>query len=225
MESVFDSKQYRTLVKRIGYDKGDAANYENMLRFLTAYLEKAGESDDYEEILEELIHWNGQLMDRCVCHMPHDRPYADLCLFRQSVAELLGGDPRQGLKTLARLDKRYFATDGRAPRLHMTQDGTVWQPCSRLFPVYNLAKAFRAAQDGEGEDLLRQLSPYAFQVFGDGEHELHDKEYERMMNLWSDRIFYPVFDRIYRVLAVGSECFLYYDPARYVPLSRIRFRR
>ncbi len=225
MESVFATEQYRTLVRRIRYDDGDAANYENMLRFLTVYLDKPGSGEDYQEILEEYIHWNGQLMDRCFYHMPHDRPYADLCLARQSVVELLAGDPGQALDTLTRLDQTYFSSDGLAPRIHRTQDGTIYRPCSRLFLVYNLAKAFSYLADVQGEDRVRDLCPYAFETFGDGDHDFHDQEYDRMMKDWSDRVFYPVFDRIYRLPALGSQCFLYYDPDSYVSLSEITFRR
>ena len=225
MTSIIDSERYRTLVRRIRYDDGDAANYENMLRFLTLYLGQAGEREDYDEIVEEYLHWNGQLMDHCYNHMPHDRPYADLCLARQAVVELLGGDPWQGLDSLSLLDKVYFDSDGLAPKLHRTQDGTVYRPGSRLFLVYNFAKAFRFLADGEGEDRVRKLSPYAFKQFGDELHEAHDKELDQMMNLWSDRIFYPVFDRVYRTGRRGRECFLYYDPANWVSLSNITFGR
>ena len=225
MTSIYEEERYRTLVRRIRYDDGDAANYENMLRFLTLYLNQAGEREDYEEILEEYLHWNGQLMDRCYYHMPHDRPYADLCLARQALVELLGGSPRQGLSSLSRLDPAYFATDGLAPKVHRTQDGTVYRPVSRLFLVYNFAKAFRYLGDAKGEDLVRQLSPHAFKEYEDGAHEAHDRELDQMMNLWSDRIFYPVFDRIYHVPGRGRECFLYYDPASWVSLSKITFGR
>ena len=94
-EEAFRRQGYDKLVSRIHYDERDAVCYYNMLSFLWPYVIDKIHLEDREGILEEYIHWNGQLIDHCYYH-PHDLPYVNARRAWQSVCCLLAGKTEEG---------------------------------------------------------------------------------------------------------------------------------
>ncbi|MFR8999634.1 MAG: hypothetical protein ACLVIY_03520 [Anaerobutyricum soehngenii] len=73
-EKVFDREQYDTYIRRIHYDDRDAVMYEKMLHFLFPYIVEERGMEDRLGLMEEYIHWNEQLIEKCLYHLPHDVP-------------------------------------------------------------------------------------------------------------------------------------------------------
>lgn len=48
--------------------------YEKMLHFLFPYIVEERGIEDKEGLMEEYIHWNGQLIEKCLYHLPHEYP-------------------------------------------------------------------------------------------------------------------------------------------------------
>ena len=65
-EKIFDREQYDTYIRRIHYDDRDAVMYEKMLHFLFPYIVEERGIEDKEGLMEEYIHWNGQLIEKCL---------------------------------------------------------------------------------------------------------------------------------------------------------------
>ena len=68
-EKIFDREQYDTYIRRIHYDDRDAVMYEKMLHFLFPYIVEERGIEDKEGLMEEYIHWNGQLIEKCLYHL------------------------------------------------------------------------------------------------------------------------------------------------------------
>ena len=139
-EKIFDREQYDTYIRRIHYDDRDAVMYEKMLHFLFPYIVEERGIEDKEGLMEEYIHWNGQLIEKCLYHLPHDIPYINICRAYQSVVFLFAGNIKEGVEQLRRIGTENFQYDGKAPKSIMTQDGKVYKPVSKLFLLYNYAK-------------------------------------------------------------------------------------
>ena len=217
-EEAFRRQEYDKLVSRIHYDERDAVCYYNMLSFLWPYVIDKIHLEDREGILEEYIHWNGQLIDRCYYH-PHDLPYVNARRAWQSVCCLLAGKTEEGEEMLDRIGQDRFEGDGLSPKLIMRQDGTRYEPMSRLFLIYNYAKYYRYHGMTEKEADLRSRYPYAFTRFDDGKHDDHDAFYESQMSEGKSLIYYPVFDRIYKVGFEEPDFYLFYDKDRQIPVE------
>lgn len=219
-ESAFDEEQYQTLLRRLHYDDRDVVMYENMLKFLWSYIINPSGITDKEGLLEEYTHWNLQLIDKCYYHMPHDLPYANIRRAYQSVIHLLDGDLDAGLVQLDLIGKETFMQDGRPARLHMTERGKVYQPLSRLFLIYNYDKVLRKQSPGRSDE-FRKNYPFAFYCFNDGKHDLHDQFLFSQMEEHGNEIFYPEFERVYKLPGSMREFFLYFDEERGITLDRI----
>lgn len=224
-EKNFRREEYDTYIRRIHYDDRDAVMYEKMLYFLFAYVTDPDSLLDRAGVLEEYMHWNAQRMDKCFYHMPHDLPYLNICRAYQSVAALFAGDFAEGLSQLRAIGKDNFAYDGRAPKIIMTQDGHRYEPVSKLFLLYNYAKAFRAFGLFKEEQQLREDFLHAFTVYGDEEHREHDAFYKEQMERFSDRIFYPVFERVYPLKGGMTDFFVYFDEEKSIPVSDILYEK
>ena len=107
-EKVFDREQYDTYIRRIHYDDRDAVMYEKMLHFLFPYIVEERGMEDREGLMEEYIHWNEQLIEKCLYHLPHDVPYINICRAYQSVVLLLAGKLEEGIEQLRKMEQRIF---------------------------------------------------------------------------------------------------------------------
>ena len=218
-EEIFDRNEYDKLVTRIQFDKRDAASYHNMLDFLWPYVIDQIHVEDREGLLEEYLHWNGQLMDICYVHLPHDLPYLNTRRAWQAVVCTLAGKTKEAQDMLSLIGDDHFQKDGYAPKKIMVADGTIYEPMSGLFPVYNLAKYYRHKGMVEEETSLRQHYDYAFTLFDDGDHDLHDQFLQDQMDTSRDKIFYPVFDRVYKIEFGQPDFYLFYDKDRQFPVE------
>ena len=72
-EKVFDREQYDTYIRRIHYDDRDAVMYEKMIHFFFPYIVEERGIEDRVGLMEEYIHWNEQLIKKCLYHLPHFR--------------------------------------------------------------------------------------------------------------------------------------------------------
>lgn len=61
----------------------------------------------------------------------------------QSVVLLLAGKLEEGIEQLRKIGTENFQYDGKAPKVIMTQDGTIYKPVSKLFLLYNYAKVLK----------------------------------------------------------------------------------
>lgn len=207
-EKIFDREQYDTYIRRIHYDDRDAVMYEKMLHFLFPYIVEERGIEDKEGLMEEYIHWNGQLIEKCLYHLPHDIPYINICRAYQSVVFLFAGNIKEGMEQLRRIGTENFQYDGKAPKSIMTQDGKVYKPVSKLFLLYNYAKVLKQkGMQGELEAFQKEY-PYAFTIYGDEEHREHDLFYKEQMGQYKDVIFYPVYQRVYKI-GRGPQVFLF----------------
>jgi len=103
----------------------------------------------------------------------------------------------------------------------MTQDGKVYKPVSKLFLLYNYAKVLKQkGMQGELEAFQKEY-PYAFTIYGDEEHREHDLFYKEQMGQYKDVIFYPVYQRVYKIGRGPQDFFVYYDAAKSVPVSQV----
>ncbi len=219
-EPEFDTEQYETYLRRIRYDDRDAVMYENMLRFLWTYVIRPGCLNDYDGVLQEYTRWNLQRIERCFYHRPHDLPYANLCRAYQTVVYLLGGRTEDGLNQFALMGPEPFCYDGKAPKVHLDKNGTCYRPVSKLFLLYNYYKVL-LCRDEERAEALREQYPFAFTCFDDGGHEEHDAFLKDQLKTCHDRIFYPVYDRIYKIPWAPTDFYLYFDEEKYIPLSQV----
>ena len=217
-EPAFDREGYDTFLRRLHYDDRDAVMYENMLAFLWTYIIDPGSISDREGLLEEYSHWNLQMIDKCFYHLPHDLPYAGIRRAYQSLIHLFDGDLEAGLFQLACIGKEAFMQDGRPSRMHMTKQGKVYHPQSRLFLIYNYDKVL-ARKDPKLSDQLRQDYPYPFRMFADGRHEDHDRFLYDQLERYGQVIFYPEYERVYRVRGGAGDFFLYFDEEKGIPID------
>ena len=241
-EPGFDREQYDEYIKRIHYEDRDVIMYEDMLRFLWSYiigdlksanagLENVSRSsgkeetcpgmiEDREGLLEEYSHWNLQMIDKCFHGRPHDKPYVQIRRAYQSIIHLLDGDLSEGLRQLSLIGQKAFDQDGRPGRVHMTKEGKVYQPVSRLFLIYNYAKVLaRKAPDRLAP--FKEDYPFAFRQFDDGRHDIHDFFLHDQMVNGKDLIFYPEYERVYKVPGGDREFYLYFDREHGIPIERI----
>lgn len=220
-EKVFDRQQYDTYIRRIHYDDRDAVMYEKMLHFLFSYIVEECGIEDREGLMEEYIHWNEQLIQKCLHHLPHDIPYVNICRAYQSVVLLLAGKLEEGVEQLRQIGTENFQYDGKAPKTIMTQSGQVYKPMSKLFLLYNYAKIFE--QKGMQKELesFQKEFPHAFTVYGDEKHAEHDLFYKEQVEQYKNVLFYPVYQRVYKVRRGPQDFFVYYDLEKTVPVSRI----
>ena len=158
------------------------------------------------------------MIDKCYYHMPHDLPYVNIRRAYQSVIHLFDGNLEEGLKQLALIGKAPFCEDGRPPKLHMTKQGRLYQPVSRLFLVYNYAKILLKT-DPERLDTFKEEYPYAFRSFGDHKHDAHDFFLHDQMQTHGDEIFYPEFERVYILPGGAREFYLYFDEDHGIPID------
>lgn len=221
-EETFDKEGYDTCLRRLDYDDRDVIMYENMLSFLWEYVVRPGCLEDYPGILEEYSRWNMQMIEKCYYHMPHDLPYANIRRAYESVVQLLAGHVEEGLFQLDTIGKQSFSYDGRAPKLLMTKHGKRFVPVSKLFLLYNYYKVLNRI-DNEKAEQFRQQYSFAFTCFGDQEHEEHDRFLQEQLTVFSDSIFYPVFERIYKMPWCPADFYMYFEEDKRIPLSKLDF--
>lgn len=219
-EELFDTNRYEECLRRIHYDDRDVIMYENMLNLLWGYVTNPGSLKDYPGILEEYTHWNLQMIDRCYTHLPHDLPYINTRRAYQSVVHLLEGNLTEGMEQLRLIGKESFSYDGRAPKTHMSREGRCFPPTSRLFLIYNYAKALEKISGEVAEEFCNEYS-FAFTSFADGKHEEHDEFLKNQMEVHREEIFYPIYERIYKLPGGPQDFFLYFDEEAGIPLERI----
>lgn len=220
-EKAFDKKQYETYIRRIHYDDRDAVMYEKMLHFLFPYIVENQEIEDKEGLIEEYVHWNEQLIEKCLYHLPHDVPYVNICRAYQSVVLLVAGKVKEGLAQLKQIGTENFQYDGKAPKVIMTQDGTIYRPMSKLFLLYNYAKVLKVMGKDEELETLKKEYPHAFTIYNDKAHAEHDLFYREQMEQYKDCLFYPVYQRVYKVGRGVQDFFVYYDETKSVSVSSI----
>lgn len=220
-ENNFCREKYDTCLKRIHYDDRDTVMYENMLRFLFSYIVDPGSIEDREGIMKEYTFWNEQLIDKCLYHLPHDLPYRNICRAYQSVVCLLAGKLEEGISQLQKMGNDAFSYDGKAPKIIMIQDGKRYEPMSKLFLLYNYAKAFRYLGMEQEEKELCSTFPHAFTLYGDEEHEEHDQFFHQQMEEYKDVIFYPVYQRVYKMRGGPADFYVYYDKDKFIPVDCI----
>lgn len=218
-EDIFDREQYETYLRRIRYDDRDTVMYENMLRFLWDYVIGKKSVEDYKGILEEYSKWNLQMIEKCLYHS-HDVPYANIRRAYQSVVDLLAGKITEGLHMLALIGAESFSYDGKAPKLLMTEHGKRYQPVSKLFLLYNYDKVLRRVDEQQAAD-FRETYSFAFTEFADGKHEEHDRFLKSQTAEYSDCIFYPVFEKVYKEPWKAADFYMYFEEGETIPLNQI----
>ena len=221
-EQAFDLEEYRSCLSRIAYDDRDVIMYERMLRFLWEYVIRPGCLADYKGLISEYCRWNRQMIDKCYYHLPHDLPYANIRRAYQSVALLLSGRIAEGERELDAIGQALFQYDGKAPKLLMVKNGRRFVPMSKLFLVYNYYKALLQTDGKAAEDFMGRY-PFAFTQFGDGEHEEHDRFLHEQLHVYADRIFYPVFERVYKLPWTPADFYMYFEEDKSIPLSELDF--
>lgn len=206
-EEGFNKEQYDSCLRRLQYDDRDAIMYENMLDFLwDCILQRSFQ--DQKGLLAEYTRWNLQYIDK-VYYREQQLPYAELQRAYQSVIYLLADQWKEGLEQLSMIREAAFQYDGCAPKTIMVNSGKVFRPCSRLFVIYNYYKYFKHhGMEKEMED-LKLVYPYAFQTFGDERHVQHDLFLKEQLEVYGDRIFYPVFHRVYKLPRGPKDFFIY----------------
>jgi len=219
-EPGFDQEQYDSCIRRLHYDDRDAVMYDNMLRFLWSYIICPGSISDREGLLEEYTHWNMQMIDKCFYHTPRDLPYANIRRSYQTVIHLMDGDPEAGLEQFKKMGDHIFDHDGRASKIHMSQKGKVYPPVSRLFLIYNYDKVLGKTDPGL-KAALREEYPFAFHVFSDETHDLHDRFLKDQLVTRSETVFYPEYERVYRLPGGRKEFYLYFDEDKGIPIREI----
>lgn len=220
-ENGFNRDQYEAYLRRIHYDDRDAANYENMLKFLWEYVVRPDSVEDREGLLEEYGHWNMQLVEKCFYRVPFLVPYANIRRAYQSFVHLLDGRIPEGLKQLYTIGEEVFSTDGKAPRMMMNQKGTVYYPTSKLFLLYNYDKVMaRLGMVTEREE-FRQRFAHAFTIYGDEAHEDHDAFLRMQLEDAKDLIYYPVYERIYKLPWGPKDFYMYYDSNKAIRIDDI----
>ena len=221
-EKGFDRDGYDTCLRRLHYDDRDVVMYENMLAFLWEYVVQPGCLEDYEGLLEEYSRWNRQMIDKCFYHLPHDLPYANIRRAYESVVQLLLGRLEEGMEQFDAIGETNFQYDGRAPKLLMTKHGKRFVPVSKLFLLYNYHKVL-ARIDKERAKAFREKYSFAFTVFGDEEHAEHDRFLHEQLTVHADCIFYPFFERIYKMPWTPPDFYMYFEEDKSIPLSKLDF--
>lgn len=217
-EEKFNKEQYATCLRRLDYDDRDVIMYEDMLEFLWQYVIRPGCLRDYKGVLREYTRWNMQMIEKCYYHH-HDIPYANIRRSYQTIVHLLEGNLSEGMLQFEKMGKESFQDDGKAPRLHMTKDGKVYQPASKLFLLYNYYKVWRKT-DGKRAEEWKKTYRYAFTYFGDEEHKDHDAFLKSQMEEQADSIFYPVFERVYKLPWMPKDFYLYWEPGKCILIDR-----
>lgn len=218
-EDIFDGEQYETYLRRIRYDDRDTVMYENMLHFLWEYVIRKRPIEDYRGILEEYSHWNLQMIEKCLYH-PHDLPYANIRRAYQSVVDLLAGKIEEGLCQLSLIGEESFSYDGKAPKLLMTEHGKRYQPVSKLFLLYNYEKVLKKTDGKQAAD-FRNTYSFAFREFADGKHEEHDRFLRSQTAEYSDCIFYPVFEKVYKEPWKAPDFYMYFEEGEGIPVNKV----
>ena len=220
IRECFDTKEmerYETLLRRIGYDDRDFIMYQDMLDFLWPYVIGDKWTSDLELICEEYSHWNMQMIKKVLYH-DHDIPYANIRRCYQTIVELIRDDPEAGRKQLEDIGTESFSYDGIAPKVRMDARGRVFRPMSKLFLIYNFAKYYQK-HGMEGElNQLKDIYPYAFKRFDDEEHRSHDQFLTEQMENLSDRLIYPIDEKVYKIPWGPRDFFLFYDENSFISL-------
>ncbi|MDO5146946.1 MAG: hypothetical protein Q4D60_08070 [Eubacteriales bacterium] len=222
-EKAFAREQYRICLRRLEYDDRDVIMYEDMLEFLWQYVIRPGCLCDYEGLLREYTRWNLQMIQKCYYH-PHDLAYANIRRSYQTVVCLLGGALSEGGKQFEKMGIESFRHDGRAPKLHMTKEGKVYRPASKLFLLYNYYKVWKRRDEAQA-NRWKESYEYAFAVFGDEEHREHDAFLKSQMEEYEDLIFYPVFERIYKLPWKPKDFYLYWEPEASISIDQFLERK
>lgn len=217
-ENKFDREQYDTCLRRLNYDDRDVIMYENMLTFLWNYVVRPGCLEDYSGLLAEYTKWNLQMIEKCYYHA-HDLPYANIRRSYQTIVCLLQGDWKAGEAQFAAMGTDTFCYDGKAPKMHMTKDGKVYQPASKLFLLYNYYKYLQKMDENKAREWKENYA-YAFTCFGDEEHRDHDAFLKSQLEEQADSIFYPVFERVYKLPWTPKDFYLYWEPGKSIPIDR-----
>ena len=221
-EKGFDLEEYKKCLGRIQYDDRDVIMYEKMLDFLWQYVVSPGCLNDYRGLLMEYARWNQQMIEKCYCHLPHDLPYANIRRAYQSVVYLLAGRLEEGQRVLAEIGTDHFQYDGKAPKLLMIKNGKRYVPVSKLFLLYNYYKVFKQMDEQRAKQWKEQYA-YAFTRFGDEEHADHDRFLDEQLQVYSDCIFYPVFERVYKIPWNPADFYMYFEEEKSIPLSKLDF--
>lgn len=221
-EKGFDLEEYKKCFGRIQYDDRDVIMYEKMLDFLWQYVVSPGCLNDYRGLLMEYARWNQQMIEKCYCHLPHDLPYANIRRAYQSVVYLPAGRLEEGQRVLAEIGTDHFQYDGKAPKLLMIKNGKRYVPVSKLFLLYNYYKVLKQMDEQRGEQWKEQYA-YAFTRFGDEEHADHDQFLDEQLQVYSDCIFYPVFERVYKIPWNPADFYMYFEEEKSIPLSKLDF--
>ena len=95
-------------------------------------------------------------------------------------------------------------------------------PVSKLFLLYNYHKVL-ARIDKERAKAFREKYSFAFTVFGDEEHAEHDRFLHEQLTVHADCIFYPVFERIYKMPWTPPDFYMYFEEDKSIPLSKLDF--
>ena len=220
-EKEFDREKYDMYLRRIHYDDRDATMYDQMLHFLFPYIVSFDQIEDRQGLMEEYSHWNSQLIDKCLYHIPHDLPYVNICRAYQSFVCLMAGELEEGMEQLSLIGEENFQYDGKAPKIIMTQDGRRYEPISKLFLLYNYAKVLHALGWKEEEEAFRQKYVHAFTRYQDSEHKEHDAFYQKQMEEYKDMLFYPIYQRVYKMKGGPADFYVYFDEEHFVPISQI----
>lgn len=220
ISECFDPKErerYETLLRRIGYDDRDFIMYQDMLDFLWPYIIGHKMTSHQDSIYEEYSHWNMQMIEKVLYH-DHDIPYANIRRCYQTIVELIRHDPEAGKKQLEAIGAESFSYDGIAPKVRMDARGRVYRPMSKLFLIYNFAKYYQK-HGMEGElNQLKDTYSYAFKTFDDEEHMAHDRFLSEQMEDLSDRLIYPIEEKVYKIPWGPRDFFLYYDENSFISL-------
>ncbi len=208
---------YATNLRRLSYDDGDYVMYKNMLDFLWPFVIGEKEAEDKEPFCREFTRWNMGLVEKTLYH-EHDIPYAQIRRCYQTIADLAAGDPAAGRKQLEIIGTDNFSTDGLAPKLRMDNRGRVFRPMSKLFIIYNFAKYYLKHDMAVELEELKMAYPYAFTVFDDEEHKSHDQFYKEQMEDSSDRIYYPISERVYKIPWGPKTFYLFTDEKSFILL-------
>ena len=217
-EKSFPREEYDKWLRRLHYDDRDTVMYENMLSFLWEHIICPEGVSDREGLLEEYSHWNLQMIDKCFTNLPHNLPYINIRRAYQSIIHLLDGDVEAGLWQLEKIGKEAFMQDGKPTKLHMTKQGKVYHPRSRLFLISNYDKLLRE-KDPDLAGKVREDYPFPFKTFGDEAHKDHDQFLENQLTRHQGEIFYPEYERVYQLPGGMREFFLYFDEEKGIPVN------
>ena len=212
-----EKERYEVLLRRIGHNDRDYIMYQDMLEFLWPYIIGGEWPSGQNHFCEEYTHWNMQMIRKVLYH-DHDIPYANIRRCYQTVVELIRHDPEAGRKQLEAIGTESFSYDGIAPKERMDARGRVYRPMSKLFLIYNFAKYYRK-HGMEGElNQLKDTYSYAFKRFDDEEHKSHDQFLTEQMEDLSDRLIYPIDEKVYKIPWGPRDFFLFYDENSFIPL-------